>query len=264
MAITGKDTWIVYTTPLPTEHDERLGKPCHAVRFDIEFKDDTLQETAQSHALLRSNAREMVLHDWPDAADWIGRTPYFTVSHEEATRLLDAVVEGSEVAARGFDCDELVRYATDYMRKESHGTVRRPRLVVPVGTTLLDEVTPGVLLLTIDMLGYAFNAGTEDVKAQITEKIRSIYQTPRQHVKEVGECEWELSVASINCAHKHRHDWPRVRRTRALGQSEFDKRREDKKKWGMRWVTSVTPFAVAVMPWLAEATQSEARKVATK
>ena len=266
LALSGRDRWLAYLAPTEAEALATIsGRIAHAAKAVVLFNSDGAQVEVEGMALLRSQRGEQVVHDWPGAAEWLGRTPAHTLSLDQVRKLADLAQEAT-VPEPGADEDllQLVADASTFMRKHSKGHVRRMNLVVPIGFARRDE-TPVFLTARIDVLRWAYAHGGSDVKDAAIKAVDMIYAKPESHIKALEEKEapeWALFGWHFTEAWRHREDWPAGvvsgAAARVFQQDIIDPTRksENKDRWSRPTlrVTAVTPSGVALLPWLAELT----------
>jgi len=213
LALGGDRQWRLYLEPAKAEHEPLLGAPVHTTVAAVEWAADEIQVTAIAREMLRTRADEHVLKEWGDPENyhianartasgaplWTSHTsPFKPLTYAEALGVVDAMrgdVIRLPTPQQAFDA------AVRHMDADKSKMVARLRLVLPVGLLESAKGKASVLVAAMDALGYAYQAGDEQIRLDVLDLIESRYQIPDGHLIRVRSPDgWRAGKISLAAA----------------------------------------------------------------
>lgn len=186
LVLSGSAKVMVYAAPLPEERDDRLEVHVWVHLIEVASKSTGISEVSRRWALLPSAAAsETLMHEWPGAAAWAGKTSMFK-SHGHKQTVFDFALQGPHrlqqicqpMLKEAFI--ELLQQWADARRisTDKCDEVTTPIIAIPVGV-VRDEYHGGFSYLCAvreTTKGFLYNAAPEsEMKDSLVELIASAY-----------------------------------------------------------------------------------------
>lgn len=147
LTITGKAALTVYVAPFDSECDNRVQQHPWVHCIVLTPTKGGYTEKSRSWALLPTNAvKESIVHQWPEADKWVGRTSAFKSYSAKQTMLRDLTKQAEQITTFGtkLSAPDLSMYLQRWssLRYEWTGSKKlivKPAFYLPLGLVVVNE-----------------------------------------------------------------------------------------------------------------------------
>lgn len=253
LVLCGSGEFQLYAEPVESPREQAvLCGYNHAEVLRIAFDHGHVTLVSEGRRLVRPERGQHVIHDWTPAADWLKRSPRFSIDFEKAIAMCDLPAHARMPKILEVPPLEAVSRALRWSQANSKGQVRRLQATVPIGVGN-DGQTPTVMFARIDAWHKLYADGDEKTRAAVRAAVESIYANPEQSLARLEkQAEWSLGITTLDHAWETRNDQSGL----SLSFLTEERCRAKKKKgWDLPFqVQEVNAIGVELFPWLAGVT----------